>query len=57
MTLRTRMETSVITFGRIRRWLTAGFGVFVAVSGILEHQWLGLGLGAVIIAYGMFAPT
>ncbi|HWO33839.1 MAG TPA: hypothetical protein VNO32_34005 [Candidatus Acidoferrum sp.] len=57
MTLRTRMETSVITFGRIRRWLTAGFGVFVAVTGILKHQWLGLGLGAVIIAYGMFAPT
>jgi len=57
MTLRARMETSLITFGRIRRWLTAGFGVFVAVTGILEHQWLGLGLGAVIIAYGMFAPT
>jgi hypothetical protein len=57
MTRPSKLETGVITFGRVRRWLVAGFGLFVAVKGLLAHQWLSLGLGVVIIAYGMFAPT
>jgi hypothetical protein len=57
MTQPTKLETSVITFGRVRRWLVAGFGLIVAVKGLLTHQWLSLGLGVVIIAYGMLAPT
>jgi hypothetical protein len=56
MTRPSKLETGVITFGRVRRWLVAGFGLFVAVKGLLAHQWLSLGLGVVIIAYGMFAP-
>ena len=57
MTLRSKLETGVIAFGSVRRWLVAGFGLFVAVKGLLTHEWLSLGLGVVIIAYGMFAPT
>jgi hypothetical protein len=57
MTLQSKMETGVITFGRVRRWLVAIFGLFVAVKGIVMHQWLSLGLGIVIIAYGMLVPT
>ena len=57
MTQPSRIETAVVTFGRVRRWLVAGFGLLIAGKGILEQQWLTLGLGAVIVAYGMFAPT
>jgi hypothetical protein len=57
MTQRSRLGTGIITFGRVRRWLVAGFGLLVAVKGLLTHDWLSLGLGVVIIAYGMFAPT
>jgi hypothetical protein len=57
MTLQNKMETGVITFGKVRRWLVAIFGLFVAVKGIVTHQWLSLVLGIVIIAYGMLVPT
>jgi hypothetical protein len=57
MTRSSKLETGVITFGRVRRWLVAGFGLFVAVKGVLTHQWLSLGLGVAIIVYGMLAPT
>ena len=53
----TKLESSIITFGRVRRWLVAGFGLFVAVKGLIKHDWLSLTLGAAIIAYGMFVPT
>jgi hypothetical protein len=57
MTLQSKMETGVITFGRVRRWLVAAFGLFVLVKGLVKQDWLSLGLGAVIVAYGMLAPT
>ena len=57
MTPQSKAEAAVVTFARVRRWLVAGFGLLIAVKGILEHQWLTLTLGAVIVAYGMFAPT
>jgi hypothetical protein len=57
MTQQNKLEMAVVTFGRVRRWLVAGFGLLIAVKGIFEHQWLTLALGAVIVAYGMLAPT
>jgi hypothetical protein len=57
MTLQNKIETGVITFGRARRWLVTAFGLFVAIKGILNHDWLSSGLGMAIIAYGMLAPT
>ena len=57
MTQPSRIEAAVVTFARVRRWLVAGFGLLIAVKGIVEHQWLTLVLGAVIVAHGMFAPT
>ena len=53
----TKLEPGLITFGKVRRWLVAGFGLFVAVEGFIKHDWLSLTLGGAIIAYGMFAPT
>jgi type IV secretory pathway TrbD component len=55
--LSSKLETEVITFGKVRRWLVAAFGLFVAVKGLVRHDWLSLGLGAAIIAYGMLVPT
>ena len=52
-----KLESAAVTFARVRRWLVAGFGVLLVGKGIYEHQWLTLVLGAVIVAYGMFAPT
>jgi hypothetical protein len=52
-----KVETAVVTFARLRRWLVAGFGLLIAAKGVFEHQWLTLLLGAVIVAYSMFAPT
>jgi uncharacterized membrane protein YraQ (UPF0718 family) len=57
MTLPTKLESTVLTFGRVRRWLVAGFGLFVAIKGLLKRDWLSLTLGAAIVAYGMLAPT
>jgi len=57
MNLPSKLETGVIAFGRVRRWLVAGVGLFVGIEGVISRQWLGLGLGALIVAYGMFAPT
>jgi hypothetical protein len=52
-----KLESAVVTFARVRRWLVAGFGLLIVGQGIVEHQSLTLGLGAAIVAYGMFAPT
>jgi len=52
-----KVETAVLTFARVRRWLVAGFGLLIAGKGVFEQQWLTLALGAVIVAYGMLAPT
>jgi len=57
MMQQSKLEMAVVTFGRVRRWLVAGFGLLIAGKGILEHRWLALTLGAVIVAYGMLAPT
>jgi hypothetical protein len=57
MTSPNKLEAGVMTFGRVRRWLVSAFGLFVAVKGLLKHDWLSLSLGVVIIAYGMLAPT
>jgi hypothetical protein len=57
LTLPAKLESSILTFGRIRRWLVAAFGLFVVIEGLLKHDWLSLGLGAAIVAYGMLAPT
>jgi hypothetical protein len=57
VTLPSKLESGVIAFGRVRRWLVAGVGLFVGIEGVISRQWLGLGLGALIVAYGMFAPT
>jgi hypothetical protein len=57
MTPPSKLETGIVTFGKVRRWLVAGFGVFVAGKGIYLHQWLLIVLGVAIIAYGMLAPT
>jgi hypothetical protein len=57
MTLPAKLESTILTFGRVRRWLVAGFGLFVAIKGLLKHDWLSLTLGAAIVAYGMLAPT
>ena len=57
MTQPNKIETAVVAFARVRRWLVAGFGLLIAGKGIVEHQWLTLALGAVIVAYGMLAPT
>jgi len=57
MTSRNKLEAGIITFGRVRRWLVAIFGVYVAGKGVYQHQWLLVALGAAIIAYGLFAPT
>jgi hypothetical protein len=57
MTQPSKLETGLITVGKVRRWLVAGFGLFIAVRGMIKHDWLSLALGAAIIAYGLFAPT
>jgi hypothetical protein len=57
MTQQNKTEAAVIMFARVRRWLVAGFGLLISGKGIVEHQWLTLALGAVIVAYGMLAPT
>jgi hypothetical protein len=57
MTQPNKFEAGLITFGRVRRWLVAGFGLFIAVRGVINHDWLSLALGAAIVAYGLFAPT
>jgi hypothetical protein len=57
MTQPSKLETGLITFGRVRRWLVAGFGLFIALRGMIKHDWLSLALGAAIVAYGLFAPT
>lgn len=57
MTFPNKLESAFFTFGRVRRWLVAAFGLFIVIKGLLKHDWLNLGLGAAIIAYGMLAPT
>jgi hypothetical protein len=57
MTRQSKLESGIIAFGRIRRWLVAIFGVYVAGKGVHEHQWMLVALGAAIVAYGLFAPT
>jgi uncharacterized membrane protein YraQ (UPF0718 family) len=57
MTFNSKLETSLLTFGRLRRWLVAGIGLVVAVEGVVKNDWLSLVLGVAIMAYGMFAPT
>jgi hypothetical protein len=54
---RSKLESGVIAFARVRRWLVAIFGLYVAGKGAHEHQWLLVALGAAIVAYGLFAPT
>ena len=57
MTWQSKLESGVTAFGRVRRWLVAIFGLYVAGKGVHEHQWLLVVLGAAIVAYGLFAPT
>ena len=57
MTRQSKLESGMIAFGRVRRWLVAIFGVYVAGKGVHEHQWMLVALGAAIVAYGLFAPT
>jgi hypothetical protein len=57
MTRQSKLESGMLVFGRVRRWLVAIFGVYVAGKGVHEHQWMLLALGAAIVAYGLFAPT
>jgi hypothetical protein len=57
MTSRNKLEAGIVTFGRVRRWLVAIFGLYVAGKGVYQHQWLLVVLGAAIVAYGLFAPT
>jgi len=57
MTRQSKLEAGIIAFGKVRRWLVAIFGVYVASKGVHEHQWILVALGAAIVAYGLFAPT
>jgi hypothetical protein len=57
MTPLSNLETALVTFARVRRWLVAGFGLFLVVKGFYTQQWLTLVLGVAIIAYGLYAPT
>jgi hypothetical protein len=57
MTRQSKLEAGIIAFGKVRRWLVAIFGVYVAGKGVHEHQWILVALGAAIVAYGLFAPT
>jgi hypothetical protein len=57
MMRQSKLEAGMIAFGVVRRWLVAIFGVYVAGKGVYQHQWLLVALGAVIVAYGLFAPT
>jgi hypothetical protein len=52
-----KLQSGMIAFGKIRRWLVAAFGLYVAAKGVHEQQWLLVALGAAIVAYGLFAPT
>ncbi|HZZ16522.1 MAG TPA: hypothetical protein VFE08_11225 [Candidatus Sulfotelmatobacter sp.] len=57
MTRQSKLESGIIVFGRVRRWLVAIFGVYVAGKGVHEHQWMLVALGAAIVVYGLCAPT